>query len=153
MKNNKAWVLGFPETDKTMSEQVGGKGASLAELSRVAGIRVPDGFCITTDAFKEIVGGSRQIDVLLEQLSLLKPGSRTEISALGGAIREAIAALPIPMYMQEEIGRHLSRLGENKPCAVRSSATAEDLPAASFAGQQDTFLNISGRGGHPAACV
>src|SRR5436190_5895763 len=124
---------------------VGGKGANLGELSRIEGIRVPDGFCITTEAFKRIIGETSPINELLDQLSLLKLEDRDKIGEVSGEIRRVIEGIAIPQDIDEEITRFLSRLGEENAYAVRSSATAEDLPTASFAGQQDTYLNIIGK--------
>jgi pyruvate,water dikinase len=124
---------------------VGGKGANLGEISKIEGIRVPDGFCISTEAFKRIMGETSSINELLGQLSLLKVEDRGKISELSGEIRGVIEGIAIPEDINEEVTRHLSRLGEDTAFAVRSSATAEDLPTASFAGQQDTYLNIIGK--------
>jgi pyruvate,water dikinase len=138
------YVLGFQDIDKTKLMVVGGKGANLGELSRIEGIRVPDGFCITTEAFKRIIGETSSIHKLLDQLSLLKVEDRDKIGELSGEIRRVIEGIAIPADIHEEITHFLSRLGEKNAYAVRSSATAEDLPTASFAGQQDTYLNIIG---------
>src|ERR1700716_2380055 len=136
------YVLDFQEIDQTQVALVGGKGANLGELSRIEGIRVPDGFCISTEAFKRIIGKTPSINELLDQLSLLKLEDRDKIGELSGEIRRVIEGIDIPQDINEEITRLLSRLGEKNAYAVRSSATAEDLPTASFAGQQDTYLNI-----------
>ena len=140
-----AFVLGFQDIDKTKLTVVGGKGANLGELSKIEGIRVPDGFCISTEAFQRIIGETSSINKLLDQLSLLKVKDRQKIGELCGEIRRVIEGIAIPQDINEEISRHLSRLGEKNAYAVRSSATAEDLPTASFAGQQDTYLNIIGK--------
>src|SRR5437868_258675 len=144
-KNMSSYVLGFQDIDKTKLMVVGGKGANLGELSKIEGIRVPDGFCISTEAFKRIIGETSSIHELLDQLSLLKVEDRDKISELSGEIRRVIEGVAIPQDMHEEITRLLTRLGEKNAYAVRSSATAEDLPTASFAGQQDTYLNIIGK--------
>jgi pyruvate,water dikinase len=138
-------VLGFQDIDKTKIMVVGGKGANLGEISKLEGILVPDGFCISTEAFKRIIGETPSITELLDQLSLLKVEDRNKISELSGEIRRLIEGIAIPEDIHEELARHLSRLGEENAYAVRSSATAEDLPTASFAGQQDTYLNIIGK--------
>ncbi|HET9493031.1 MAG TPA: PEP/pyruvate-binding domain-containing protein, partial [Chloroflexia bacterium] len=138
------YVLGFQDIDSTKLMVVGGKGANLGELSRIAGIRVPDGFCITAEAFKRVIGETPSINELLDRLSLLKVEDRDKIRALSGEIRRVIEGIAIPHDITEEFTRLLSRLGEEDAYAVRSSATAEALPAASFAGQQDTYLNIIG---------
>ena len=140
-----SYVLGFQDIDKTKIMLVGGKGANLGEISKVEGIRVPDGFCISTEAFKRIIGETPSIHELLDQLSLLKVEDRNKISELSGEIRRLIEGIAIPEDIHEELARHLSSLGEENAYAVRSSATAEDLPTASFAGQQDTYLNIIGK--------
>ena len=128
-KTHGPYVLGFQDIDKTKRLVVGGKGANLGELSRIEGIRVPDGFCISTGAFKRILGATQAVNGLLDRLSLLQAEDRDKIRELSGEIRRAIEGTPIPEDIQEEIIRHLSRLGEKNACAVRSSATAEDLPS------------------------
>ncbi|HEY9629813.1 MAG TPA: phosphoenolpyruvate synthase [Coleofasciculaceae cyanobacterium] len=140
-----SFVLGFQDIDQTKLTVVGGKGANLGELSRIEGIYVPDGFCISTIAFQRIIEETPSIDALLDQLSLLKVDDRDKIGELSGEIRRIIEGIAIPEDMSEAIARLLSRLGEKDAYAVRSSATAEDLPTASFAGQQDTYLNIIGK--------
>lgn len=138
-----AYVIDFQELDKSMLSIAGGKGANLGELCRIGGIAVPDGFCVSTKAFKKIIDETLATG-LLAQLSVLTVENRKEIGELGREIRHVIEGLPIPDDIREEIAGHISRLGEQGAYAVRSSATAEDLPAASFAGQQDTYLNVIG---------
>ena len=138
-------MFGFRDIDKTKLQVVGGKGANLGELSRIEGIQVPDGFCISTDAFKRITGESPAVNELLDQLSFLKAEDREKIGELSGEIRRVIEGVVIPQNINEEITRSLSMLGERNAFAVRSSATVEDLPAASYAGQHDTYLNITGK--------
>jgi pyruvate,water dikinase len=145
MKNKSAFTLGFQDIDKTKVDLVGGKGANLGELTGIEGILVPDGFCISTEAFKRIVGETPSINELLDRLSLLNVEDRDKIRELSGEIRRAIEGTAIPQDISEEITGRLVTLGEENAYAVRSSATAEDLPTASFAGQQDTYLNIIGR--------
>ncbi|MDI3286080.1 rifamycin-inactivating phosphotransferase [Polyangium sp. 15x6] len=141
----RASVLGFQEVDRTRIMDVGGKGASLGELSRLEGIRVPDGFCVSTEAFKRILGEAPSLGEWLDRLSRLKAEDRDGIRELSAEIRSIIEEIAIPDDLQDVITRYLSRLGEEGAYAVRSSATAEDLPAASFAGQQDTYLNVIGK--------
>jgi rifampicin phosphotransferase len=156
-----SYVLAFQDIDKTKLMVVGGKGANLGELSKIEGILVPDGFCISTEAFKRILGETSSINELLDQLSILKvedlsgrkrnslllldQATRDKIRELSGEIRRIIEGIAIPEAIVEEIAHFLSMLGEKNAYAVRSSATAEDLPTASFAGQQDTYLNIIGK--------
>src|ERR671918_724348 len=143
------YVLGFQEIDQTQVAVVGGKGAHLGELSRIEGLRVPAGFCVTTDAFQRIMAEVPSIDDRLDRLSRLKPDDREVIRALSAEIRRTLEGIAIPDDLAAPITRPLARLGEQAAYAVRSSATAEDLPTASFAGQQDTYLNIAG----PAAIL
>ena len=137
-------VLGFEEIDRTRLALVGGKGAHLAELSRIEGIRVPPGFCVTTDAFRRILAEAGSVDDPLDRLSRLRPDEREAIGALSAEIRRAVEAVPLPDDLAAAITRRLVALGEHAAYAVRSSATAEDSPTASFAGQQDTYLNVVG---------
>src|SRR5687768_9127608 len=141
------YVLGFQEIDQTQVAVVGGKGAHLGELSRIEGLRVPAGFCVTTDAFQRIMAEAPSIDDRLDRLSRLKPDDREAIRALSAELRRTLEGIAIPDDLAAAITRSLSRLGEQAAYAVRSSATAEDLPTASFAGQQDTYLNVVGCGG------
>src|SRR6267378_268228 len=143
------YVLGFQEIDQTQVAVVGGKGAHLGELARIEGIRVPAGFCVTTDAFQRIMAEAPSIDDRLDRLSRLEPDDREAIGALSAEIRRTLEGVAIPDDLAAAITRPLARLGEQAAYAVRSSATAEDLPTASFAGQHDTYLNVVG----PAAIL
>lgn len=143
------YVMGLQEIDKTQVAAVGGKGAHLGELSHIEGIRVPPGFCVTTNAFRRIIAQAPSIDGLLDRLTRLNQGDRHAIGTLSAEIRRAIEGIAIPHDVATAITRALARLGEQAAYAVRSSATAEDLPTASFAGQHDTYLNIVG----PAAIL
>ncbi len=139
------YVIAFQDLDKTKITVAGGKGANLGELSRIAGIRVPDGFCISTEAFKRIIGETPSLHELLDQLSLLQVADRDKIAERSREIRRVIEGTAIPHDLHAAITRYLSGPGAESTYAVRSSATAEDLPTASFAGQQDTYLNVTGR--------
>lgn len=139
------YVLGFKDIDKTKIMSVGGKGANLGELNRIKGIHIPEGFCVSTESFKKIIIETPTIKELIYQLSLLKIEDRDKISKLSAELRRAIEGVVMPEEIVEEITRHILNLGEKNAYAVRSSATAEDLPTASFAGQQDTYLNIIGK--------
>ncbi len=139
------YVLGFQEIDKAQVAVVGGKGAHLGELSQVEGIRVPPGFCVTRNAFRRIMADAPSIDDRLDRLSSLNPGDRNAIRKLSAEIRLILEGIAIPDDLAAPITLALARLGEQASYAVRSSATAEDLPTASFAGQQDTYLNVAGR--------
>jgi rifampicin phosphotransferase len=124
---------------------VGGKGANLGELSSVEGVRVPEGFCVTTAAYKKITENNQELNSLLDELTRFKAEERENISEVSAKIRMAIERIPISKEIAEEIAGYLTKFGEKDAFAVRSSATAEDLPTASFAGQQDTYLNIIGK--------
>jgi rifampicin phosphotransferase len=139
------YVLGLKEVDQTRVAVVGGKGAHLGELSRIDGIRVPAGFCVTTHAYRRIVAEAPSIDDRLDRLSRLNPDDREAIRTLSAEIRRTIEGITIPADLAAAIIHALTQLGEQAAYAVRSSATAEDLPTASFAGQQDTYLNIVGK--------
>ncbi|AKQ65861.1 Phosphoenolpyruvate synthase [Myxococcus hansupus] len=143
------YVLGLQDIGLTQVASVGGKGAHLGELSRLEGVRVPAGFCVTTDAFLRVMAEAPSLDERIERLSRLKPDDREQLRALSAEIRQTIEATPIPDALAKAITDSLARHGEQAAYAVRSSATAEDLPTASFAGQQDTYLNIVG----PAAIL
>jgi phosphoenolpyruvate synthase (EC 2.7.9.2) len=137
-----SYVLGFQEIDKTKLMEVGGKGANLGELSRMEGIRVPEGFCVTTAAYKRMVEDNQKLGHLLNQLSLLRLSELEKISQVSAKIRTVIEETAIAKEIEAQITSYITLLGENNAYAVRSSATAEDLPTASFAGQQDTYLNL-----------
>ncbi len=140
-----SYVIGFRDIDKTYTEIVGGKGANLGELSRISGIQVPDGFCISTESFQRMLGDNLSFSRLLDQLSYLCLDDRKKICEISREIRSIIEEIVISQDIKEEIVHFLSRYGEKNAYAIRSSATAEDLPKASFAGQQDTYLNIIGQ--------
>jgi pyruvate,water dikinase len=142
-------VLALQDTDQTQVAVVGGKAAQLGELSRIEGIHVPDGFCVTTAAFRRVMADSPSINDRLDQLSRMKPDDTDAIRTLSAEIRGSVEGIPVPEDLAAAITRALARLGEQAAYAVRSSATAEDLPTASFAGQQDTYLNVVG----PAAIL
>src|SRR3954470_21719751 len=92
-KNMSSYVLAFQDIDTTKLMLVGGKGANLGELSRIEGIRVPEGFCVTTEAFTRIIGEAPSINELLGQLALLKVEDRDKIGELGGEIRTVIEGI------------------------------------------------------------
>ena len=138
------YVLSFQEIDESRVPVVGGKGAHLGRLSRIEGITVPPGFCITTDAFHRILTEAPSISVQVEGLARLDADDRYAIREASAEIRRAIEAITIPDDIAAAIRDALASLGEQSAYAVRSSATAEDTPTASFAGQQDTYLNVVG---------
>ncbi len=142
--NDDALVLPLDRLDRTLLPLVGGKAAQLGELIR-AGFTVPDGFCVTTTAYAN-VSTSAELDALLSRLRAVPPTDTARQAALAAAARMAILHAPVPSDITAAIADAYQELVQNQPIpvAVRSSATAEDLPDASFAGQQETFLNIIG---------
>ncbi|MCC6658043.1 MAG: phosphoenolpyruvate synthase, partial [Rhodocyclaceae bacterium] len=145
------YVIGFDALRMSDVEQVGGKNASLGEMiSQLAhaGVRVPGGFATTAQAYREFLaqqGLSSRIQAELDRLDIDDVES---LAAAGARIRQWIVDTPFPAGLEQEITEHYRALaaggGADATFAVRSSATAEDLPDASFAGQQETFLNIHG---------
>lgn len=138
------YVRDLREVDETDVAEVGGKGAHLAGLWRIDGVRVPVGFCVTTDAFRRIMAQAPSVDDQLDQLSRSNPDDREAIRTLSARLRRTIEETAVPDDIAAAITRAHARFGEQAAYAVRSSATAEDLPTASFAGQQDTYLNVVG---------
>nr|WP_296069510.1 rifamycin-inactivating phosphotransferase [uncultured Actinoplanes sp.] len=143
------YVLDLHEVDETRAGVVGGKGANLGALTRIDGVRVPAGFCVTTDAFLRVMADVPAIGDRLDRLSRVDPGDRAAIATLSADIRRAIEGVAVPGDLAAAVTAAVGRLGEHDAYAVRSSATAEDLPTASFAGQQDSYLNVVG----PAAVL
>jgi phosphohistidine swiveling domain-containing protein len=134
-------VLGFDRIGHADLATVGGKGANLGEMSR-AGFPVPPGFCITTEAYRVFVrqGGAEA----LSALDGLQP-DLASVRQAGEQVRKRLEDVPMPPDIAQAVVEAWEALGPARPYAVRSSATAEDLPDASFAGQQDTILNVIGR--------
>ena len=139
-----AYVMGFEQIDRTAIVDVGGKGAQLGELSRIEGIHVPPGFCVTVDAFRQVLAGLPSIDDQLDRLARVQAADRAAIGELSAQIRALVEGVVMPEDVVSAISASLVRLGEQRAYAVRSSATAEDLPRASFAGQHDSYLNVVG---------
>ncbi|MFP3887939.1 phosphoenolpyruvate synthase [Priestia filamentosa] len=140
-----SYVFNFQEIDKTQLLLVGGKGLNLGKLSQVHGIQVPEGFCVTTEAYQKALEQNEAFHALLDQLTLLKVEDRVQVREISRKIRKIIMEVEIPSDVVKAVAHYLSQFGDEHAYAVRSSATAEDLPHASFAGQQDTYLNIIGK--------
>ena len=140
-----ALVLGLQDIKKTQAFLVGGKGMNLGELTKIQEIQVPEGFCVTTIGYQKVLVNNETFQALLKQLAILNVEDREQISEISGKIRQLILELKIPSDVEDAVTQYLFQFGEEHAYAVRSSATAEDLPHASFAGQQDTFLNIIGK--------
>ncbi|MFE3581089.1 rifamycin-inactivating phosphotransferase [Streptomyces vinaceus] len=141
---SRRYVVALHEVDETQVALVGGKGAHLGGLSRIEGVRVPGGFCVTTDAFRLILAAAPSVDEQIAGLSRVDPDDREAIRTLSARIRRTIEETAVPDDVAAAIAQELAGPGERAAYAVRSSATAEDLPTASFAGQQDTYLNVMG---------
>src|SRR5262245_47384887 len=141
MTDEEELVLGFADIGAGALATVGGKGANLAWMAR-ARLPVPPGFCVTTAAFRRFVG--REIEPLYALLDALDPGDVEGTRVTAGRVRAALRALPIPPEVAAVVNAWRTLSGPDHAWAVRSSATAEDLPGASFAGQQDTYLNVRG---------
>ena len=135
-------IVALTEVDASFLPLVGGKGANLGEMIR-AGFPVPPGFCVTTVAYTRAVTKA-QIELLLLDLEPMPADSLESVASVASHIRNLIEATPVPNDVAEAITAAYRQLGTGMPVAVRSSATAEDLPGAAFAGQQDTFLNVVG---------
>lgn len=140
----KRFVLNLREIDQGDLSLVGGKALNLARLAKLPALNVPEGFCITTAAYQEAAAGDQTLKELVEELSQLTQGRQGEIGVLSRKIREQILNTGIPTPVREAIHAKLAPFGASHSFAVRSSATAEDLPDASFAGQYDSFLNVKG---------
>lgn len=138
-------VLELRKIEKTQLLLVGGKALNLGVLSNIEGIQVPDGFCVTTGGYQKAIQQSDTFHALVDQLIPLKAENRKQIGEISSRIRQSITEVEIPSEVEEAVSDYLSRYGEEHAYAVRSSATAEDLPHASFAGQQDSYLNIIGK--------
>ncbi|MBU3656527.1 MAG: phosphoenolpyruvate synthase [Rhodocyclaceae bacterium] len=146
-----AFVKNFKELRMTDVEEVGGKNASLGEMISqlsTAGVRVPGGFATTAEAYRAFLAHNGLADKINARLSSLNVDDVDALLKTGAEIRQWVVETPFPEQLEKEIAVHYAALiaesGPEASFAVRSSATAEDLPDASFAGQQETFLNISG---------
>lgn len=138
------YTYSFLNIDRTSQTVVGGKGANLGELKKIPGIRVPEGFCLSTNAFSRIIESNPSMAELIRLISDNTSLSDEDVDGLSRELRGQFENVIIPADMCDEILQQLKLLGHEGAFAVRSSATAEDLPWASFAGQHDTFLNVVG---------
>ncbi|MCU7744886.1 phosphoenolpyruvate synthase [Priestia megaterium] len=138
-------VLSFQEIKDTQLSLVGGKALNLGALSKIQGIQVPEGFCVTAVGYQKALEQNETFQALLNQLTMLKADDRDQIGEISEKIRQIILEIKIPSDVVKAVIHSLSQFGEEHAYAVRSSATAEDLPHASFAGQHDTYLNIRGK--------
>ncbi len=148
MSQSIRWFSGLGMKDL---DQVGGKNASLGEMvSNLTslGVHVPDGFATTADAYREFLGGTGLAERIDARLADLDTDDTVALAEAGQEIRDLVVAQPFPAQLEADIREAYETLaagsGDEASFAVRSSATAEDLPDASFAGQQETFLNVRG---------
>ncbi|MGL1893361.1 MAG: phosphoenolpyruvate synthase [Spirochaetaceae bacterium] len=139
-----SYIKSFNDSNKPNLLEVGGKAFNLIKLSKMKGIQVPEGFCISTEVYKKLFLEGDVFNSLLNQLSNLKLEDKDKIDSISSQIREVIGKVKIPEIIVDEIIGQLNQFSDNTSYAVRSSGTAEDLPTASFAGQYDTYLNIIG---------
>ncbi|QDY89464.1 phosphoenolpyruvate synthase [Arthrobacter sp. UKPF54-2] len=135
-------VLALERTGAERLADVGGKAANLGELLR-AGLPVPAGFCLTTQAYRRATE-SAGLDAVHASLAGASPEDLPGLATLAAYARDLVLAADVPADVALAVREAYAALGPDVPVAVRSSATAEDLPFASFAGQQDTFLNVVG---------
>ena len=137
-------VLGLEAVDGAMLDLVGGKAANLGELIG-AGLPVPPGFCVTTEAYRLVAGGT-DLGQVCAALANTSPADAAGLAGQARRARELLVAAAMPPQVASAVAAAYATLdgGPGVPVAVRSSATAEDLPTASFAGQQDTYLNVVG---------
>ncbi|MEM1550504.1 MAG: phosphoenolpyruvate synthase [Candidatus Bathyarchaeia archaeon] len=150
MTERRKYILWLDEIGMEDISLVGGKSASLGEMIRRVGVPVPYGFAVTAEAYRYYIEANelnKKIDMVLRELK--DPNDAAVLQRVGSTIREMIVSSKMPKDLEEEIVdayNKLARLiGEDDPfVAIRSSATAEDLPDASFAGQQETYLNVRG---------
>jgi len=145
------YTLPFNKINKSDVPKVGGKNASLGEMFQhltKQGIQIPDGFAVNAKAYRYFIKENNLANFIAEQLATLNKETYTNLAEVGGTIRTAILEATIPYSLQIEIIASYNslqeRVGEDIQLAVRSSATAEDLPEASFAGQQESYLNVKG---------
>ena len=126
--------------------RVGGKAAGLGEVARVPGVRVPGGWCVTTEAFRRVLAAAPgSVHAQLARLPGLDPDDAHTIRDVSARVRIALEGVAVPAEVAAAVATVVDQLGDGVPCAVRSSSTAEDLPTASYAGQHDTFLDVTGR--------
>ncbi len=157
--SDKPFILWFKEIGINDVPLVGGKNASLGEMYQhlsSKGIQVPNGFAITAEAYKHLLKDAGIEDAIKEALADLDTSDINNLRERGKKVREIILNAKFPEDLEEEIKKAYAKMEEeyypNVDVAVRSSATAEDLPDASFAGQQETFLNITGTDALIEAC-
>ena len=149
--NDARYIRWFASLSMNDLALVGGKNASLGEMVQQLqglGVRIPDGFAVTADAYRDALDGARAWSALHQLLDRLDKRDVEALAHAGAQAREIVYAAAMPEAVEQGLRRAWrelkARVGPGLSVAVRSSATAEDLPGASFAGQHDTYLNIRG---------
>ena len=143
MTRQEPLIFSFSDIRASDLPLVGGKGANLGELTH-AGFPVPDGFCLTTYAFQQFVAACPNSADIYTLLDTITTQDVEGVRKVGQNVRQILLEVPVPQEVAEAVRQSWREMGVDQAYAVRSSATAEDLPDASFAGQQDTFLNVRG---------
>ncbi|TFH06881.1 MAG: phosphoenolpyruvate synthase, partial [Candidatus Atribacteria bacterium] len=138
------YIRTFRDVREADIATVGGKAANLIALKGIEGIRVPDGFCVTTDAYEQMFSDNDRLCALVNELGTIESPDTRKVERICDQIQGEIRSARIPTEIAAAVKDTLSQFDEGVPWAVRSSATAEDLPTASFAGQHDTYLNVLG---------
>lgn len=151
VQSEHSFIKWFADTGIDDIPLVGGKNASLGEMVRELsgkGVKVPDGFSVTAQGYRHFIHSAQLDDVIKTTLADLDTHDMANLSARGHSVRQAIRDAELPADLQQQIAAAYKQLQGDSPepldVAVRSSATAEDLPDASFAGQQETYLNVQG---------
>jgi pyruvate,water dikinase len=145
-----AYTVPFEKLGRHDVDTVGGKNSSLGEMiSHLAnmGVSVPTGFATTAQAYRDFLKHEGLADKISKELAALDVDDVEKLAEVGAKIRQWILSTPFPAKLEKEVLESFERMsgGRDIAVAVRSSATAEDLPDASFAGQQETFLNVRGK--------
>lgn len=143
MTHTNPLILSFSDIRAADLPLVGGKGANLGEMTH-AGFPVPPGFCLTTIAFQEFIATASDAEGIYALLDTVRTDDVDSVREIGERVRQILLELPVPKEIADAVRKTWQETGADDAYAVRSSATAEDLPDASFAGQQDTYLNIIG---------
>ncbi len=148
-------VVSLDEVGRRQVGLVGGKGAQLGELMALDGVRVPPGACVTTDAYRHVVADAPAVEAAIARLAALDPDDLDGMGPASAHVRRSIEQVAVPSDLVAAVSAAVDDLGADVACAVRSSATVEDRPSASFAGQHDSYLNVIGASavvGHVRRC-
>ena len=138
------FITSLEEVDRHQISLVGGKAANLGELKKIAGVLVPGGFCVTTDAYAVVMAGDPELAGAVDQLDATRPGDTATVAALSAGVRSRIERAALPVTLVDAVLDFLFEESHMGKWAVRSSATAEDMPNTSFAGLHDSYLGLQG---------